>query len=71
MRIEGFELESFDENINSKGNDFDYNENKEFINYYISVFTIKGIIYNIRKVFLYFKKKKVYYVLKSIIVKLK
>ena len=68
---ERYKSELFDENINSKGSDFNYNENEESINYYISIFTIGSIIYDIRKVFLYLKEKKVYYVLKNIIVKLK
>ena len=66
-----YKSESSDENINSKSNNFNYNKNEKSINYYINVFTIDSIIYDIRKVLLYLKKKKVYYVLKSMIIKLK
>ena len=66
-----YKSKSFDKNIDSKGNNFNYNKNGEFINYYINVFTINSIIYDIRKVLLYLKEKKVYYILKNIIIKLK
>ena len=66
-----YKLKSSNENIDSKGSDSNYNKNEESTNYYISVFTTSGIAYNARKVFLYLKEKKVYYVLKNIIAKLK